>query len=158
MDVDVQRLGDFGFLVRTKEQHQFPRLLRQFRAIERGATKFRGEADLLLLWGGVFASTVIAGTPAGWPPTEAVAIEFGCGGTPRDGGSGPTGRESVGVDGPQRHRACQNEVVADLRQRGPSVDQISRIGMDTSKHIFQLHGVNAAECRFCARSFGARRW
>src|SRR5947208_12189582 len=40
---------------------------------------------------------------------------------------------------------CQNEVVADLRQRRPSVDQISRIGMDTSKHIFQLHGVNAAE-------------
>jgi transposase len=25
------------------------------------------------------------------------------------------------------------------------VDEISRIGMDTSKHIFQLHGVNAAE-------------
>jgi transposase len=25
------------------------------------------------------------------------------------------------------------------------VDQVSRIGMDTSKHIFQLHGVNAAE-------------
>jgi transposase len=25
------------------------------------------------------------------------------------------------------------------------VDRISRIGMDTSKHIFQLHGVNAAE-------------
>jgi transposase len=35
--------------------------------------------------------------------------------------------------------------VTDLRQRRPSVDQISRIGMDTSKHIFQLHGVNAAE-------------
>src|SRR3954463_16622771 len=52
---------------------------------------------------------------------------------------------SVGVDGPRRHRVCQNEVVADLRQRGPSVEQISRIGMDTSKHIFQLHGVNAAE-------------
>src|SRR4051812_40725696 len=49
---------------------------------------------------------------------------------------------SVGVDGPQRHRTCQNEVVADLRQREPSVEQISRIGMDTSKHIFQLHGVN----------------
>ena len=27
----------------------------------------------------------------------------------------------------------------------PSVEQISRIGMDTSKHVFQLHGVNAAE-------------
>jgi transposase len=52
----------------------------------------------------------------------------------------------VGVDGPRRHRACQNEVVAvDLRQRRPSVDQISRIGMDTSKHVFQLHGVNAAD-------------
>jgi transposase len=25
------------------------------------------------------------------------------------------------------------------------VEQISRIGMDTSKHIFQLHGVNTAE-------------
>ena len=25
------------------------------------------------------------------------------------------------------------------------MDQISRIGMDTSKHIFQLRGVNAAE-------------
>jgi len=40
---------------------------------------------------------------------------------------------------------CQNEVVADLRQRRPSVEQVSRIGMDTSKHIFQLHGVNAAD-------------
>src|SRR6185369_4926042 len=46
----------------------------------------------------------------------------------------------------RRHRACQNEVVVvDLRQRRPSVDQIIRIGMDTSKHVFQLHGVNAAE-------------
>ena len=51
----------------------------------------------------------------------------------------------VGVDGPRRHRLCQDEVVADLKQRGPSVEQISRIGMDTSKHFFQLHGVNAAE-------------
>jgi transposase len=51
----------------------------------------------------------------------------------------------VGVDGPRRHQMCQNEVVSDLRQRRPSVEQISRIGMDTSKHLFQLHGVNAAE-------------
>src|SRR5271166_2224074 len=52
---------------------------------------------------------------------------------------------SGGVDGPRRHQACQNEVAVDLRQRRPSVEQISRIGMDTSKHIFQLHGVNTAE-------------
>src|SRR6185437_9933222 len=39
---------------------------------------------------------------------------------------------------------CQNEVVVDLRRR-PFVDQIIRIGMDTSKHVFQLYGVNSAE-------------
>ena len=27
------------------------------------------------------------------------------------------------------------------------MEQIIRIGMDTSKHVFQLHGVNAAEQR-----------
>jgi transposase len=32
-----------------------------------------------------------------------------------------------------------------LSKKEPSVDQIIRIGMDTSKQIFQLHGVNAAE-------------
>ncbi len=52
---------------------------------------------------------------------------------------------AVGVDGPRRHRVCQNEVGVDLKQRRPSVNQISRIGLDTSKHVFQLHGVNAAE-------------
>ncbi len=41
-------------------------------------------------------------------------------------------------------RLCQNEVVADLTME-TAVEQISRIGMDTSKHFFQLHGVNAAE-------------
>ena len=56
-----------------------------------------------------------------------------------------TAESGDGVDGPRRHRLCQNEVVADLKQRGPSVEQISRIGMDSSKHFFQLHGVNAAE-------------
>ena len=42
-------------------------------------------------------------------------------------------------------KVCQNEVVADLRQRRPSVEKITRIGMDTSKQIFQLHGVDAEE-------------
>jgi transposase len=40
---------------------------------------------------------------------------------------------------------CQNEVVAKSQTREPSVDQIIRIGMDTSKHFFQLHGVDATE-------------
>ena len=51
----------------------------------------------------------------------------------------------VGVDGPWRHRMCQVAVVADLRRRRPPMEQVTRIGMDTSKHVFQLHGVNAAE-------------
>ena len=32
-----------------------------------------------------------------------------------------------------------------ISDKGTSVEQVIRIGMDTSKHIFQLHGVNAAE-------------
>src|ERR1700724_122831 len=40
---------------------------------------------------------------------------------------------------------CQIEVVAKSQTREPSVNQIIRIGMDTSKHFFQLHGVDAAE-------------
>lgn len=51
----------------------------------------------------------------------------------------------VGVDGPRTASMCQNEVVKDLKRRRPSVEQIIQIGMDTSKHVFQLHGVNAAE-------------
>src|SRR5712691_5758730 len=40
---------------------------------------------------------------------------------------------------------CQNEVWLKSQTREPSVNQIIRIGMDTSKHFFQLHGVDAAE-------------
>jgi transposase len=40
---------------------------------------------------------------------------------------------------------CQNEVVEDLKQGRPSVEQIIRIGLDTSKSVFQLHGLDAAE-------------
>jgi transposase len=40
---------------------------------------------------------------------------------------------------------CQNEVVTDLKRREPSVDKLIRIGIDTSKSVFQVHGVNAAE-------------
>src|SRR5438093_3596557 len=51
----------------------------------------------------------------------------------------------VGVDGPRTASRCQNEVAEDLRQRRPSMEQITRIGMDTSKRLFELHGVNVAE-------------
>jgi transposase len=47
------------------------------------------------------------------------------------------------VDGPLRHRCARMRLLKS--QTRPSVNQIIRIGMDTSKHIFQLHGVDAAE-------------
>src|SRR5579862_8078221 len=40
---------------------------------------------------------------------------------------------------------CQNEVAEDLKRGEPSVTKIIRIGMDTSKSVFVLHGVDAAE-------------
>lgn len=40
---------------------------------------------------------------------------------------------------------CQIEVVKNFNRREPSVDEITRIFIDTSKQLFQLHGVNAAE-------------
>ena len=41
--------------------------------------------------------------------------------------------------------SCARMRLLNTQTRRSSVEQISRIGMDTSKHIFQLHGVNAAE-------------
>ena len=49
------------------------------------------------------------------------------------------------MDGPRTISVCQDEVVEDLKRRKPSMERVIRIGMDTSKHVFQLHGVNAAE-------------
>lgn len=60
-------------------------------------------------------------------------------------GIGVLASHHVGVDDLRTASMCQNEVVKDLKRRRPSVIQIIRIGMDTSKHVFQLHGVNAAE-------------
>src|SRR5260370_3400613 len=40
---------------------------------------------------------------------------------------------------------CARMRLLKSQTREPSVNQIIRIGMDTSKHIFQLHGVDAAE-------------
>ena len=37
---------------------------------------------------------------------------------------------------------CQIEVVEDPQTKEPSVSKIIRIGMDTSKSVFQLHGVD----------------
>src|SRR5258705_13784412 len=40
---------------------------------------------------------------------------------------------------------CARMRLSETHSWEPSVSQIIRIGMDTSKHIFQLHGVDASE-------------
>src|SRR5450631_3361269 len=46
---------------------------------------------------------------------------------------------------PTASLCARMRLVERSQTREPSVNQIIRIGMDTSKHIFQLHGVDAAE-------------
>src|ERR1700676_2042437 len=41
--------------------------------------------------------------------------------------------------------SCARMRLLQSQTREPSVNQITRIGIDTSKHFFQLHGVDAAE-------------
>src|SRR4030081_3072136 len=50
----------------------------------------------------------------------------------------------VGVDGPRRHRCARMRSLGS-QTREPSMGDIIRIGVDTSKSVFQLHGVDAAE-------------
>ena len=59
--------------------------------------------------------------------------------------SGAYSKYVLGWTAPDGIAMCQNEVVAYLKQGRPSVDKLIRIGMDTSKSVFQLHGVNEAE-------------
>jgi len=57
-----------------------------------------------------------------------------------------------------RHRLCQNEVVADIRQRDRPWNRLAELVWTRSKHFFQLHGVNAAEEVVLRKRCGARRW
>ena len=41
--------------------------------------------------------------------------------------------------------------------REPSMNEITTIGLDLAKHVFQVHGVMQQGRRFCASSFGGRR-
>ena len=47
-----------------------------------------------------------------------------------------------GVDGPLAASMCQMVVVEDHQQREPSMSEITTIGLDLAKNIFQVHGVN----------------
>jgi hypothetical protein len=40
---------------------------------------------------------------------------------------------------------CQIEVIGDPQTREPSTEKLMRVGMHTSKSVFQLHGVGDGE-------------
>jgi hypothetical protein len=48
-----------------------------------------------------------------------------------------------GVDGPRTASMCQVGL-SQLQQRGPSLTQITTIGLDLAKRVFQVHGVDEA--------------
>src|SRR6266851_6374782 len=77
-------------------------------------------------------------------------------GTPRSGEPGthiPEACVHVGVDGPRRHRMCQ-AVSCHQRSQGSRPMTIIRIGLDTSKHVFQVHGVDDSEQPVLRRRLG----
>jgi transposase len=47
-----------------------------------------------------------------------------------------------GVDGPLTASMCQSWVVEDTNGREPSMKEVSTIGLDLAKKVFQLHGVD----------------
>ena len=62
----------------------------------------------------------------------------------------------VGVDGPRRHQ-CAGMRSCRSHTREPSVDKLIRIGVDTSKSVFVLHGVDAAEQPVLRRNLRRRQ-
>ena len=50
----------------------------------------------------------------------------------------------MGWMAPWRHRSAKMVVVKDHQQREPSMGDITTIGLDLAKHVFQVHGVDVA--------------
>src|SRR5436190_17122529 len=50
---------------------------------------------------------------------------------------------SDGVDGPLAASRCQLVFLENHQEREPSMSEITTIGLDLAKHVFQVHGVDA---------------
>src|SRR4030095_16770386 len=48
-----------------------------------------------------------------------------------------------GVDGPLAASTCQTGVSKNHQEREPSMSEITTIGLDLAKHVFQVHGIDA---------------
>ena len=49
----------------------------------------------------------------------------------------------MGWMAPLRHRSAKMVVVEDHQEREPSMSEITTIGLDLAKHVFQVHGIDA---------------
>src|SRR5512132_1144384 len=58
--------------------------------------------------------------------------------------SAPCTCEVMGWMTPWRHLECQDGVIEDHQRREPSMDEITTIGIDLAKNIFQVQGVDAS--------------
>src|SRR6266576_3006012 len=50
---------------------------------------------------------------------------------------------ATGVDGPLAASTCQAGVLSNHQEREPSMSEITTIGLDLAKHVFQVHGIDA---------------
>jgi hypothetical protein len=66
---------------------------------------------------------------------------------------GPLTTQSDGVDAPRRHRRARVEVLKH-HSKEASVGEVTTIGLDLAKHIFQAHGADASggHCQMDART------
>jgi hypothetical protein len=62
----------------------------------------------------------------------------------------------MGRMAPSRHLRAKMVVVEDHQQREPSMSEIT-IGIDISKHVFQLHGLMLPGKLFCAGACAVAR-
>src|SRR5436189_5911600 len=49
----------------------------------------------------------------------------------------------MGVDGPLAASTCQTGVLKNHQEWEPSMSEITTIGLDLAKHVFQVHGIDA---------------
>src|SRR5438094_3096359 len=62
----------------------------------------------------------------------------------RGGLPAPTRSSNDGVDGPLWHLGARMMVGETHHRREPSMGEVTTIGLDLAKHVFQVHGVDAS--------------
>ena len=63
----------------------------------------------------------------------------------------------MGWMAPLRHLSAKLLCKRISSEREPSMGEITTIGLDLAKHVFQVHGIDADGRRFCVNSCGAAK-